>query len=492
MLDKKIHAKFNKALKEKGVFELADKLHKKFKESEVYLVGGGVRDIIIGRKVKDIDILVCKIKIKDLERELKKLGKVDLVGQRFSILKFTSKGDRAIDIAIPRKDFALGTGVYKDVKVKSDSNISVEEDLLRRDFAVNAMAWDILNKKLIDPFAGQKDLNKKIIKAVGKPEERFKEDYSRMLRAIRFACQLDFKIEKNTWSAIKKNIRHINDKIKEDWKVPREVISGEFLKSFDADPKKTIELYLESGAMKKMIPEIVKLKGCTQPKDYHSEGDVLTHTLLALENIKKPYFKKYFKEPLTLTTKVAILLHDIAKPITKTKRDGKVIFYNHDKKGAKMARKILERLKMSAPPDVGINTEEIVWLIGNHLLFLYSDPKIMKKTTIEKYLFNPNYSGISHMQLFLADALATKPQNMKIDLTRFKSAMKIMKEMKETRKEVPPKSILDGDEVMKILKIKPSSKVGEILDLLREEQLNGRVKTKAQALEFIKLEIGNL
>lgn len=473
---------------------LVKKIVKEFKDAEAYLVGGAVRDIIIGRSVKDMDILIRKIEISDLEKFLGKLGAVNLVGKRFGVLKFVPNvaprfrsGNNSIDIALPRTDFSFGTGGYKDVETKSDPNLSIEDDLGRRDFTINAMAWDIYNSRLVDPFGGLADLKKKIIRAVGRPEERFKEDYSRMLRAIRFAMQLDFKIEAKTWGAIKKNIKKINSIAENgERKSPHEVIAAEFLKSFEARSAETIKKYLVCGAAAALMPEILAMKKCSQPKEFHSEGNVLAHTLLALDNINSPVFKKYFSAPPTLTTKMAILLHDAGKPATKKKIEGRWRFLNHDKVGAEAARKFLERLKLSAPPDVGVDAEEIVWLVENHLLFFYSPPKIMKKTTLEKYLFNKRFSGEALMQLFLADASASHPYKSPTDFSRFKETYKIWKGMMGRTRPEPPKSLLNGDEVMNILNIKPGIKVGEILQLLREEQLQGRIKNKKFAAQFIK------
>jgi len=487
-LDGKIAAKFNRTLEKEGILALAKKMAKEFKGAEMYAVGGAVRDIILGRPVKDIDVLVRKIKINDLEKFLVKSGKVDLVGKRFSVLKFTPKnGGRQIDIALPRTDFAYGTGGYKDFKVKANPNLPIEDDLARRDFTINAMAWNVVSGEIVDPYGGLADLEKKIIRAVGEPKERFAEDYSRMLRAIRFAMQLDFKIETKTWEAVKKYIKKINELAEDgERKVPYEVIASEFLKAFDARPVDTIKKYLECGAAQALMPELAAMKKCGQPKEFHSEGNVLTHTLMALRNIDEKFFKKYFSEPVTLTAKVAILLHDIGKPKAKKRVEGRTVFYNHDKIGAELARKFLERLKFSAPPAVGISSEEVVWLVGNHLLFFYSPAGAMKKTTIEKYLFHKQFSGAAHMQLFLADAMATKPADRKTDFARFIEAYKVWQSLKGKQKKVPPAPILDGNEIMKILKIAPGPKIGEIVEALREEQLNGRIKNRKDAERYIK------
>lgn len=493
-LDARIAKKFSAALKGRGVFDLTKNLVKKFPKAEVFLVGGAVRDIILDRSLKDIDILARGVRMADLQKALGKLGKVGLVGKRFGVLKFTPKtGEsppRQIDIALPRTDFSFGTGVYKDFKIKYNPGLPIEKDLERRDFTINAMAYDIAHNQLIDPFGGLTDLEKRMIRAVGRPEERFGEDYSRMLRAIRFAMQLGFKIDAKTWLSIKKYIKRINDSVfvsgRSERKVPYEVIAAEFLKSFSSAPAETIGMYDRAGALRALMPEILAMKKCGQPKEFHSEGNVLKHTLLALENLNSKLFKKYFGEPAALMTKIAVLLHDVGKPAAKKKIDGRTVFYNHDKIGADIAKKFLERMKLSAPPEIGIYADEVVWLVENHLLFFYAPPEAMRKTTLEKYLFHKNFSGRAHLELFLADALATKPLRQPVDLKRFKSAYKLWKSLQEKKTEVPPKPLLDGNEVMRILNIAPGPKVGKVLELLREEQLRGRSKDKKSAAQFLK------
>ena len=391
-LDARIVRKFSAALKERKVFDLAENLVKKFSKAEVFLVGGAVRDIILDRPLKDIDILARGVRMADLQKALGKLGKVGLAGERFGVLKFSPRTGGSlfhqIDIALPRTDFSFSTGVYKDFEVKYDPGLPVEKDLGRRDFTINAMAYDVAHGRLIDPFGGLPDLKRGIIRTVGRPEERFEEDYSRMLRAIRFAMQLGFKIDAKTWSSIKKYIKRVNDSVsvngRSERKVPYEVIAAEFLKSFSFAPAETIRMYDRAGALRVLMPEIFAMKKCGQPKEFHSEGNVLKHTLLALKNLDSKLFRRYFGGPVALTTKVAILLHDVGKPAAKKKIGGRVVFYNHDRMGADIAKKFLERMKLSAPPEIGIYADEVVWLVENHLLFFYAPPEAMRKTTLEK------------------------------------------------------------------------------------------------------------
>ncbi|HBX16465.1 MAG TPA: hypothetical protein DEF57_04215, partial [Candidatus Magasanikbacteria bacterium] len=280
-----------RALKQAAGLGFANRLLKKFPEAKIYLVGGIVRDWILKRVSQDYDFVVSGVPTKKLEAFLKTQGQVNLVGRRFGVFKFTpKKSTLTLDIALPRTEHAWGTGGYKDVETQSDWRLPIEEDLKRRDFTINAMALEMSEKKLIDPFDGQTDLKKKLIKTVGKPRERFKEDYSRMLRALRFAAQLNFTIEKNTWLALIKMMKKISNGI-----VPAEVIAKEFIKSLMSDPVKTLDLWGASGALKYLMPELLKMRNCPQPKEFHAEGDVWTHTRIALKNLTTPAYKKFLK-----------------------------------------------------------------------------------------------------------------------------------------------------------------------------------------------------
>lgn len=324
-------------------FGFLSDLKSAFPRAEIFLVGGAVRDLFLGRETKDFDFVVRQVVANDLEAFLKKHGEVNLVGRSFSVFKFMPKDwdpHNPIDIALPRREHAFGTGGYRDFEVQGDPKLSVKDDLSRRDFTINAVALKIEIKKeglkfdkIIDPIKGLKDLKKKSIKAVGKPEVRFQEDYSRMLRALRFACQLDFKIEKKTWQAIQKNIYHLNDiqrnvqmiadgrftepDVVEQRAVPYEVIAKELMKSFIASPVQVFDFYDQSGAFTELMPEILKMKNCPQPTNWHSEGDVWTHTRLALEKLFSSQFKEQFgDEPPSPQLIMAVLLHDLGKPYT--------------------------------------------------------------------------------------------------------------------------------------------------------------------------------
>src|SRR3989338_128334 len=310
----------------------AKQLARRYLKAEIFLVGGAVRDLMLDRPTKDFDFVIREVNKNDLENFLKKFGKVDLVGKRFGVFKFKPRGwtGEEIDIALPRTEHSLNfSGAYRDFKIQSKANLKIEDDLSRRDFTINAMAIKISqistpkahppraeNLKsqnyLVDPFGGLNDLNKKIIRTVGKPELRFKEDYSRMLRAIRFACQLNFKVEPKTWQTLKTKIKNLDKKINGERVIPYEVIAKELNKAIIANPVSAIKLLDESGALKILMPELLKMKKCPQPKIFHNEGDVWTHTLLALEKLNSPAFKKeFFGKKISPEVIWGVIYHDL-------------------------------------------------------------------------------------------------------------------------------------------------------------------------------------
>ncbi|MCH7759545.1 CCA tRNA nucleotidyltransferase [Patescibacteria group bacterium] len=493
-----------------------DKIIKKFPQSEIYLVGGAVRDILLSRSTKDYDFVVRGVPADDLEEFLQECGTVNFVGQIFGVFKFILSGsdkDNQIDIALPRKDFALGTGGYRDVEIQSDPSLKIKEDLGRRDFTINAIAVKLnkikLSWQVVDPFNGRLDLKKKLIRSVGEPNKRIKEDYSRMLRAIRFACQLDFDIEKNTWQAIKNNIKGLNEisrnvksvihgkvveqEVLERRVVPHEVIAKEFLKSFQANPVRAFDLYDQSGAFKELIPEILKMKDCPQPENFHAEGDVWVHTRLALEKLTSPEFKKKFgNDSLSMKLILATLFHDLGKPPTlqTPERDGtdRIRFNKHDWTGAKITKKICQRLKLSSPEDLGVDINQVVWLVEQHMILARGDINQMRPSTIEKYFFNPNMPGKDLLKLFFADISATIPPSGQSNFTQFNQMLERIQELKElskNKKELP-RSLLNGHEIIKEFNLESGPRIGKLLNLLREKQLNKKIKNKKQAISFLK------
>ena len=486
-------------------FPVIRELLKTFPGSEMYLVGGAVRDLLSDRPTKDYDFVVRNIPPDQLEKFLSERGQVDYVGRVFGVFKFMPKDKtheeiEPLDIALPRTEHVLaGSGAYKDFEVQSDYTLPITADLERRDFTINALAVNLATKQLLDPHGGLKDLEQELLRTVGDPTARLSEDYSRILRGLRFACQLKFKIEEQTWHEMRRLIlEHVfTKKINEQWVVPRETIGKEFVKALYFHPSQAFALFERSGVFKTLLPEIEAMKGCPQPLPWHGEGDVFVHTEMAVRHLDgSPLWQKYFNDqkPSALTC-VTVLLHDIAKPpcLKTPERDGtdRIRFDEHEPVGAKMALEICERLGLSswdANSPLHVNPDKLAWLIGHHLILLHADPDTMRNTTIERYFFNPNNPGPELLELSLCDTGATIHEDTNLPyLDSLDAMLRRIKELAKLQAEknrLPP-PLLDGNEIMEILHLAPGPEVGALLNELRERQLSGTIKTKEAAQQFI-------
>ena len=237
--------------------ELLERWGTELPGSRWFVVGGAVRDELLERPLQDIDILVANVPFDELAAFLEERGSVDAVGRAFGVLKFVSKEkDVTLDIALPRREWAAGTGGYRDVRTDSDPSMPIEEDLGRRDFTINAMAWEASTGRVIDPHGGQADLEKRVLRAVGDADARFAEDYTRVLRLLRFAAQLNFEIEWETWRAAILVAPRLNDERDEHRLVPFELVARELLRGFAADPVRTAVLWQEAGTAAELMPEL--------------------------------------------------------------------------------------------------------------------------------------------------------------------------------------------------------------------------------------------
>lgn len=485
--------RLNRLFQKDPRFLFIKKIFENYPEAEMYLVGGMVRDIIVNRPSKDYDFVVRNVPLKKLKELLAKYGWVDLVGRVFGVLKFMpkEKGIEPIDIALPRTEHAFLTGGYKDFKVRFNPKLPLEKDLVRRDFTINALAWDIKNEKLIDHFDGLKDIKTKTIKAIGSPKERLKEDYSRIFRALRLSCQLNFKIKKGVWDVMVELMPKINDKKKGEFILPRETIGKEIIKTFAANPLMAFHLYDKTSTFKFLMPEILKMKKCPQPENFHSEGDVWQHTKLCLKNLDSKTFRNKYKEKSPSALLIfGLLFHDLGKPYTIQKLD-RLRFNEHDNVGAKKAVEICHRLKLSSfereNKQLHVNPDHLGWLISKHMLAIHAKADEMKPTTIEKYFFNPNRPGDELLKLIYLDISATIPKKGKPDFSSLRKLEKRIAEIKKLsgKKKELPKSLLNGNEIMQYLKISSGPKIGELLEILRQAQLSGKIKTKKEGYEFL-------
>jgi len=458
------------------ILKLAEKISGEFPAAEVFLVGGIVRDILIGRESYDYDLAVRKVAPKKLEKILGEIGKVDLVGKSFGVFKFRSEKlgiTESMDIALPRTEHTiLGTGDYHDFEVQSDPDLPIETDLSRRDFTINAMAYNLLTDELVDPYGGIDDLNKKIIRTVGTPADRFQEDFTRMMRAVRFAAQLDFTIEKNTATTIQK----LAEKIKT---VAMERINTEFTKiimSANAEAGMTILHDLE--LLFHIIPELEKAVGVGQ--NHEHIYPVFEHLIKSLGFAAERDY--------SLEVRLAALFHDIAKPIVKRGVGLTSTFYNHDAVGARVTEKILTRLKY--PNDI---IKKVTHLVRHHMFFYALDT--VSDAGIRRLLNRVGKEYINELiQVRICDRLG---------MGRPKAKPYKLIQLEERLQEVQWDPInatmlaLKGDELMDILKITPGPRVGLLLnavlsDVLDDPKKNTEKYLKKRLLELNELSDGEL
>lgn len=460
--------------------------------AEVFLVGGAVRNALLEQPFKDIDVVVRGLAVDGLEEHLRRFGNVDLVGRRFAVLKLRLADGTAVDVALPRTDKSFMTGRYRDVDVQADPWLPIDRDLERRDFTINAMAWDVKRGRLVDPNGGERDLAKHLVRCVGEPSERFQEDATRMLRAIRFAVQLDFSIEETTAKVMEEKLTLLtNAEV-----TPREVVAEEFARTFADDPVRALDLWEKHGVVRTLLPELGAMRNCEQPEEFHAEGDVWTHTRLALEALADPSFQATFHVKPSIQLITVLLLHDVGKPPTQKtpERNGtdRIRFDGHAHAGVKIAVDICERLKLGS---AGVDCGELAWLIEHHLDVL--NVERMRPTTLEKTYLLPRERGFLLQRLSWADARASlEPDEVRRgekfhEVKRFKRLQERLRELQKRgyhRYRIAP--LLNGNEVMRLLNIPSGPRVGEVLERLRDAQLDGRVTTKDEATAFIRQPYG--
>ena len=411
---------------------------------EAFVVGGAVRDLLTHVPVTDWDFTTNAT-----PEQIQKLFPDSFYDNRFG--KVGVKFDeQVLEITTYRSESGYSDRRRPD-QVSWGKTIS--EDLTRRDFTVNAMA--LTDKlKIIDPFQGQKDLKEKIIRAVGQADKRFNEDALRMLRAIRIASQLGFLIEPKTLEAIVKNSALIKQ-------ISAERVRDELLKIIASPfPKEGLQLMFNAGLLAHILPELIATRGVAQAG--HHTKDVWNHSLDSLA-----------ASPSAETiVRLATLLHDIGKPVVKSSREGKEItFYNHEVVGARMAKTIARRLKLSKKQT------DLLWLLVRWHMFQY-EPKMTDKA-IRRFITRVGRENINKMiQLRVGDRVGGGSQASSWRLREFQERIKQVLYKPFDINDLK----VDGNDVMKILNIKPGPKVGEILKKLFAEVLDDAVKNDREYL----------
>ncbi|MBI2032649.1 MAG: CCA tRNA nucleotidyltransferase [Candidatus Levybacteria bacterium] len=420
------------------------KVYQKLQKSgyKTYLVGGCVRSILLDIPVKDWDFTT-----EATPEEIQKIFPDSFYDNSFGTVGVASNHEKykIIEVTTFRSE-----GKYFDKRhpEKVEWGKTIEEDLKRRDFTINAIAIEIIDDevKIIDPFGGKDDLSKKIIKAVGNPAERFKEDALRLMRAIRIATELDFQIEENTWKEIQNDSSLIIH-------IAGERIRDELLRILSSNnPTQGVLILRDSGLLKQIIPELLEGIGISQARPgRHHKDDVFTHNLLSLKFCPA-------KDPIVL---LAALLHDVGKPYCMGKdENGLVIFYNHEIVGAKIAWEICDRLRLSKK-----DKERVVNLIRWHMFSV--DDKITD-AAVRRFIRRVGVANVKDMMdLRIGDRLGGGTQ------TAESWRLKLFKTRVE--KELSPKPFsmedmaIDGNDVMRELNLKPGPQIGKILQTLFEE-----------------------
>jgi len=420
------------------------------KQGKIYEVGGVVRDRIISPVLsdKDTDYLVCGIPMEELIRLLSKFGKVDLVGKSFGVIKFSPfrkysevEEQKTFDIALPRKEYSTGVG-HKDFKVEFDHNLKVEDDLHRRDFTINAMAYDLRSKKLIDPLDGKKDIKNRLIRITN--PDSFKDDPLRMLRGVQFAARFEFEIEKDTYNSLVENAGLIKT-------ISPERIQEELNKLLTRAKRPSIGFRLmhKTGLLKEILPEFEACVGVEQPGGYHSY-DVFEHSLETVDNA-----------PMDLVIRLASLFHDISKPQARELTPDGATFYGHEKKGARVTKHILQRLRYS---NEIIST--VTLLVDKHMFAMGVTDKglrrLIRKVTPE-HIFEL-------LEVRRADIIAQGKGADGKDVDEFE------KWIKEELERKPPFSVKDlkinGNVIMEKFGLSSGPPVGKVLNHLLEKVLD--------------------
>jgi poly(A) polymerase len=421
---------------------------------QALLVGGCVRDLLLGRDPADYDVTTDAGPQRVLELFPEGVG----VGAQFGVILVPGDGLKVpgikVEVATFRSDVSYSDGRHPDAVVYSKTP---QEDVQRRDFTINGLLMRHDNGEILDYVGGQADLRTGIIRAIGDAERRFSEDKLRMLRAVRFAARLSFAIDPATGAAIKRLAPQIAQ-------VSAERIREELTKLLtEGAAKRGFELLDESGLLQQVLPEISALHGVEQPPQYHPEGDVWTHTMLMLEGL-----------PAAATPTLAwgVLLHDVGKPATfrsAAETGDRIRFDGHVDVGVEISERICRRLRFSNE-----DTQQILSLVSNHMKF--KDAEQMRTSTLKRFVRLPRFD--EHMKLHWLDSMSS---NRRLEAYGFVSRF-----LAETPpEEVRPQRVLNGNDLLR-MGYTQGPLFSEILRSVEDAQLDGQIDNLADAEAFVR------
>ena len=415
---------------------------------QALLVGGCVRDLLLGREPADYDVATdaTPVEVAGLFPESV------AVGAQFGVMLIPKNGLK-VEVATFRSDVGYSDGRHPDRVVYSKTP---KEDVQRRDFTINGLLMRHDNGEVLDLVGGRNDLKAGVIRAIGDPELRFAEDKLRMMRAVRFAARFGFEIEPATFRAVQHHVKEIQQ-------VSPERLREELTKMLtEGAARRAFELLDETGLLEQVLPEIATMKGVKQPPEFHPEGDVWIHTRLLLEQLAKG---------TSPTLAWGVLLHDVGKPPTfqSVEETGDRIRFNHHVDvGVRMAEAICRRLRFSNE-----DTEQIAALVGNHMRF--GAVRAMKKSTLKRFVRLPRFD--EHLELHRLDCLSS---HRHLDAYEF-----VQHFLDETPPEqVRPERLLTGDDLL-AMGFEPSPEFARILRGIEDAQLEGQLRTKEQAREYV-------
>lgn len=425
----------------KGARQICAQLHEA--GHEALFAGGCVRDTLLGLSPKDFDIATSATP----DEVASIFPGCNFVGATFGV-QIVPLAGLHFEVATFRRD-----GTYSDGRRPNSIEFcDAQHDAERRDFTVNALFMDPEMGEVIDYVGGQDDLATKVIRAVGDPEARFNEDHLRLLRAVRFASQLDFEIEENTYAALCRSAPLLSG-------ISPERIRNEFERILtQPGASRAMMILKESGLLATFLPEMLATVGCDQPPEYHPEGDVFVHTLMLLDQLESP----------TFTLAMGALLHDIGKPATQTYED-RIRFNQHEKVGAEMTEAICRRLRLSND-----ETERIVWLVAQHMRIAVSPD--MREAKRRRLIREEGFEEL--LELMRADCMASHG-----DLSSYRW-------VKDYAAQVPPEQIrpeplITGADLI-ALGHSPGPLFKEILVTVEDAQLERALLSRDEALEYVR------
>ena len=414
---------------------------------EAYWAGGCVRDRLLGRRPVDYDVATNAVP----EEVMRLFPRYSAVGAQFGVVLVHPPSKRDVAVATFRTEGAYADGRHPGQVAYARA---AREDVTRRDFTINGLLYDPERERVLDYVGGQADLERRLVRAIGDPAARFGEDRLRLLRAVRFAARFGFEIETETWKAIRENAAQVTE-------CSPERIRDEIIKMLtEGRARRAFELLEASGLLAAVLPEAQRMKGVEQPPQFHPEGDVWTHTLLMLAELPAG---------ASPTLAMGVLLHDAGKPATFRRAPDRIRFDQHAAVGARIAAGVSERLRL---PNA--QKEQIEALVENHLRFI--DAPRMKPSTLKRFLRQPQFD--EHLELHRLDCKMSHGDLSTYEFIRGKLAELAPEELR------PPRLVSGADLIE--LGYAPGPLFKEILAGVEEEQLEGRLGERQQAIEWVK------